>query len=188
MEHSHNASTVIGVIFSSFASAYSFGRMTWLGEHRSSQSRCSHESGNWIVEATSGRVAMLRKERPNDPHGKYGELVKIFIITTARSCEFHWTRVRSTTEGSTFASFEWQKMVTIPSFPSPIPSVMRIAIGTISSLLAFLLEQVMKSNLAWLHTSGGISLAKSPSDTTQKWTACKQGSSSTHLPGMIGSN
>ena len=79
MELSHSASLVMRVIFSSFASFSSLGRMTWLGEYRSSQFKHSHESGNWIVGAPSDRVAMSRKERLKDPHGTYGELVKIFI-------------------------------------------------------------------------------------------------------------
>ena len=40
----------------------------------------SYESGNWIVGAPSGRVAMLR-------NGKCGELVKVFITTMAGSSE-----------------------------------------------------------------------------------------------------
>ena len=172
MELSYSASLVIRVIFSSFASFSSLGRMTWLVEYRNIQCRCSHESRNQIIGAPSYRVAMSRKERLKDPHGKYGELVKIFITTT---------RVTSATKGSTFTWSEWQKMVTIPSFLSPTPSVMRIAIGVISSLLTFLLEQEMKSTPAWSHTLVVTSLAKSSSDTTQKWM-------STHLQGMIGPN
>ena len=175
MELSHSASAVIGVIFSSFASASSLGRMTWFGEHRSNQFRCSHESWNWIVEEPYGRVAMLRKERPKDLCGKYGKLVKIFIITTACSCEFCWTRV---TEGSTFAWLEWKKTVTIPGFPSPTPSVMRMAISMISLLLAFLLLRWS----AWQrvpqtpHRNGECA-----SKGAHWWT-------STHLPGMNGLN
>ena len=165
MELSYSASAVIWVIFSSFPCTSSLGRMTWLGEHRSNQHRCSHESGHQIVEVPSGRLAISRKERPKDLHGKYGELVKIVISSMASSFGFHWTRVRSMAEGSTFTWSQQQKMVTIPSFPLPTPCVMRIAIGMISLLLTFLPEQVMKSTLAWLYTCGVISLAKNPSDT-----------------------
>ena len=117
MELSHSASLVIGVTFSLFAFSFSLGRMTWLRGHRSSQCRHIHESGNQIVGGLSGRVAMSRKERPKDPHGKYGELVKIFITIMASSCESHWTRVRSAAKGSTFTWSEQQNIITITSSP-----------------------------------------------------------------------
>ena len=188
MELSHSTSVVIGVIFSSFVSISSLGRMTCLGKNRSSQHRHSCESRKWIFGVPSGRVAMLRKEKLKDPHGKYGELVKIFITTMAGTCESHWTRVRRVTKGTTFAWSECQKMVTIPSFPLPTPSVTRIVVGMISLLLAFLPEKVMKLTLDWPHSLGLISLAESHSDSTQKWRACKQGSSSMDIHSSAGND
>ena len=73
----------------------------------------------------------------------------------ASSCESCWMRVRSTTEGATLAWSEWQKMVTIPSFPLPTPSVTGIAIGMIL-LLAFLPQPVVKLVQAWPHTFFGV--------------------------------
>ena len=169
---SHSDSFVIGVILCLFASFSSLGRMTWLGEYRSSHYRNSHKSRNWVVGVPSDMVAMSRRVRPKDPCGKYGELVKISFKTMAGLCESHWTRVGSTTEGFTFACSEWQKVVTIPSFPLLNPSVMKIVIGMISLLLTFLLKWV-----AWPHTLGMTSLVKSPSDTIKKLRVCKQGSS-----------
>ena len=55
-------------------------------------------------------------------------------------------------------------------------------------LLPFLLEQVMMLTPAWAHTLGGTSLIKSPSDTTQKQKACKQGSSSTDIHSSAGND
>ena len=55
---------------------------------------------------------------------------------------YAWDKVKSTTEGSTFAWLEWQKTVAIPRLPSPTLSVTRIAMGIISSLIIFLLELV----------------------------------------------
>ena len=78
---------VVGVICSPFAFISSLGNMTWLEENRSSQHMHSCKSGNWIVGALSGMVAMMRKEKPKDPHEKYGELAKIFITTMVCSCE-----------------------------------------------------------------------------------------------------
>ena len=171
-----SVSWVTEVIFSSFASFFSLGMMTWVKEYRSSWHRHSHEIGNWMVGTPPGMVAMLRKERLNDSCGKYGELVKIFITTMAGSCESCWTRVGSMTEGSTYAWSEGQKTVTITSFPSSTPSVMRIATGMISLLPIFLLEWVMKLTPAWPHILGVTSLVKSPSNTTQKQGAHKHGS------------
>ena len=135
MELSHSVSWVIGVTISLFNP--SLGKMTWVAECRSSQHKCSHESRNQVVGTASSRVATSRKEKPKDPNGE------VWRTIMASSCESHWTRVRSVTEGSTFAWLEQQKTVTIPSFPSPTPYVMRIAIWMFS---LFLMSSVGVSN------------------------------------------
>ena len=81
-------------------------------------------------------------------------------------------------KASTLTWSEWQETVTILSFPLPTQSVTRIAIGMISLLLTFLPEWVVKLTPASPHTLGVTSLVKSPSDTTLKWRALKQGNSS----------
>ena len=138
---SHSASIVIGVIFSSFTSVSSLGRMTWLGGHRSNWHRYSHESGNWIGKSALWQGGYFKEGEAEGSHGKYGELMKIFITTTAG---LMWVLLNKgqkyMTKGSTFTWLEQQKMVTIPSFPTPTPSVMRIAIGMTSIFLAFLPE------------------------------------------------
>ena len=134
----------------------------------SSQHRHRQESGNGMVEVPPERVATSRKGRQKDLYGKKGELVKIFITCMPRSGESLWIKVESVAEGSTCAWSEWQKTVTIARLPSSTSLVTRIAMWTTSLLVAFLLELVMKSTLAWPHSTMEISQAKSPSNSTWK--------------------
>ena len=113
----------------SLSPSLSLGRMTWVEDYLISWLRCSQESGDQMVEVPSERVATSRKRRPKYPHGKSGELVKIFITTMPSSGESHWSKVESVVKGSTFTWSEWQKTVIIPRLPSSTPLVTRIAMG-----------------------------------------------------------
>ena len=94
MEFSLSASLINGMNVN-LSPSFSLGRKTWVEEYLSSYCRDSQENGNQMVEAPSERGAMSKKGRPKDPHGKYGELVQIFITTTPGSGESCWSKIES---------------------------------------------------------------------------------------------
>ena len=98
---------------------------------------------------------------------EWGELVKTLTTATPGLGESHWTKVESASEGFTFTWSDLQKVVIISNFPSPTPSVTKIAKGAISVLIGLLPTLMMKLTLAFPHGTKETSQVKSCCYTMQ---------------------
>ena len=93
-------------------------------------------------------------------HWGRGNQRNLLTTTTLGSSKLHWWRAENTSETSIFTWLWWQKMVTIPTFPYPTPSVTKVAIQ-MTSPLTFQPLLVINSIPVCPHTKGEARQAKS---------------------------